>query len=64
MAIKAGGTFLVLENAGTLPVEIVALGESSSRNAERFISFLSSGEARDIWGKWGFETPGGNEADE
>jgi len=63
-AIKAGGTFEVLENAGTLPVEIVAIGESPSPNAKRFMTFLSSDEAQDIWRKWGFETPEGNETNE
>ena len=62
-AIKAGGTFQVLKNAGTLPVEILAFGKNLTSNAERFMTFLSSDQAREIWRKWGFETPERNEAD-
>jgi ABC-type molybdate transport system substrate-binding protein len=61
-AIKAGGTFQVLKNAGTLPVEILSFGKNLTSNAERFMTFLNTDQAREIWRKWGFETPGRNEA--
>jgi len=62
-AIKAGGTFQVLKNAGTLPVEILAFGKNLTSNAERFMTFLNTDQAREIWRKWGFETPERNEVD-
>ncbi|WP_334139664.1 molybdate ABC transporter substrate-binding protein [Thermovirga lienii] len=56
-AIKAKGSYIILEGAGRLATEAILLGDRVFPNVLEFSRFLRSEKAKGIWKKWGFDVP-------